>query len=119
MSNNNWTEAGNTGDAWKPEQEGDTIQGKYIAHKTDVGMNNSNVYVVQIKGESEPKSIWGSAVLDNKFQEIPLNSEVRIEFLGKIKGKGPVPYKDFKVLYKAPATIEASVQEVFPDAEMV
>lgn len=95
-----WQEAGNAGDSWKPENEGDTIQGVYIAKKEDVGINKSNVYLIQVEGVEEPTSVWGSTVLDTKFQEIPISCEVKIEYLGKVKSKAPQPYKDFKVLYK-------------------
>lgn len=96
-----WTEAGNAGgDAWKPENKGDRITGHYTSLKEDVGINKSNVYLIQEIEKEEPTSVWGSTVLDTKFQEIPVGSEVLIEFLGNVKGSGPKPYKDFKVLYK-------------------
>lgn len=111
-----WTEAGQAGDSWKPENEGDTIQGTLKAVKTDVGINKSNVYVIQTEDAEDPMSVWGSTVLDTKFQEIPVGSEVKIEYLGTVKGKGPKPYKDFKVLYKPNEALKA-VQDVMPGAE--
>lgn len=97
-------EAGSgSGDTWKPENEGDTLVGTLKAIKTNVGQNDSNVYVFEeVADAEEDVSVWGSAVLDSKFEEIPVGSRVKIEFLGRVKGKGPQPYKDFKVLYKAP-----------------
>ncbi len=111
-----WIEAGmGSGDTWKPENEGDTIVGKYIVKKENIGLNNSNIYILQVEGKDEPTSVWGSSVLDTKFEEIPLKAKVKIEYLGREKGKGPQPYKNFKVLYKADESDELtkSVLDVF------
>lgn len=100
---NDWVEAGSgSGETWKPENEGDSIIGTLTAVKSDVGINKSKVYMIQEDGKDDPTSVWGSTVLDTKFQEIPVSSKVKIEYLGKVKSKAPQPYKDFKVLYKAP-----------------
>lgn len=101
-----WQEAGQNGDSWKPENVGDTIQGLLTEKKENVGINNSNVYVIELEGQEEPVSVWGSTVLDTKFQEITIGSEVKIEYLGLEKGKGPKPYKNFKVLYKPAPSFE-------------
>ncbi len=105
-SNNEFKNAveagGGSGNSWKPENAGDTIIGTYIGKKENVGLNNSNVYLTKEDNNEDATSVWGSSVLDNKFEEIPLNSRVKIEFLGRVKGKSPQPYKDFKVLYITP-----------------
>lgn len=110
-----WTEAGNGGEAWKPENVGDTITGTYKSLKTNVGINKSNIYVLQEEGKDETTSVWGSTVLDGRFEEIPVGSLVKIEYLGKEKGKSPQPYKNFKVLYKA---VPGAVADTFPGAEV-
>ena len=113
-----WKEAGgNSGDSWKPENVGDTIMGSYIGKKENVGLNNSTIYLVQVAGQDEPTSVWSSTVLDTKFQEIPVGSDVKIEYLGKEKGNAPMPYKNFKVLYKA--GIDETVAKIFPDAKAI
>ena len=119
MATNDWVEAGSSSDSetWKPEAVGDTLQGTYTSLKTNVGMNNSNIYMVTTKTEGKEDqlwSVWGSAVLDTKFEAIPVGSLVKVEFLGLEKGKGPKPYKNFKVLYKPNA-----VADVFPGSEVV
>lgn len=98
--------AGNT-ESWKPQEAGDTIAGLYTQKKENVGVNNSNIYLVHVDGDDEATSVWGSTVLDTKFQEIPVGSEVKIEYLGKVKSKAPQPYKDFKVLYKPAPKFES------------
>lgn len=98
MDKNEWREANATNDAtWDPEKE-KTIQGVYVSVKSNVGPNDSNMYTIYnglIK-----VGVWGSTVLDSKFEEIPIGSQVKVEYLGKAKGKSDKEYKDFKVLYK-------------------
>ncbi len=110
-----WKTAGNAGDSWKPENKGDTVQGIYKAKKENVGINSSNVYMLQVKGVDDLVSVWGSTVLDTKFEEIETGSEVRIEYLGDVKGKGPKPYKDFKVDYRDAEDIQETVAKIFPE----
>lgn len=109
-----WQEAG-SGDSitWDKEKP---LTGTYTAKKENVGPNESNVYQIQVKDETY--SVWGSTVLDTKFAEIPVGSEVKVEALGVAKSpKTGREYNDFKVMYK-PAVPKA-VAEVFPDAEAV
>jgi hypothetical protein len=77
---------------------GDSIEGVYISKKENVGVNNSNVYVLRTE-EGELVGVWGSTVLDAKFEKIALDTQVAIEFIGSKmnkSGKGK-PYKDFFV----------------------
>lgn len=110
-------EAGNgSGDTWKPENAGDVIFGTYKAHKSNVGPNNSEVYVIKEDDKDEPTSVWGGTVLDSRFEEIPIGSRVKIEYLGKTKGKR-AEYKDYKVVYVVNKNTEAAAK-VFPGAEV-
>ena len=106
MSIDNWQEAGGASDeVWKPENAGDELIGKLVRRRENVGANSSNMYYLEqeaANGEKLVIAVWGSTVLDTKFDEIPLQAQVKIEYLGTVKGKGPKPYKDFKVLYKVP-----------------
>lgn len=91
------------------------IEGKYIKKRVKVGPNDSNVYVLQndsFKTEDNPtgeKGVWGSTVIDGQFEDgadgngIPAGSEVKIEYLGKERGKR-AEYNNFKVLYIEPDT---------------
>jgi len=109
----NATEAGNTsGSTWNPDEQ-KVIFGTYKSMKSDVGPNHSNVYIIQEDDKDETTSVWGSTVLDGRFEEIPQGSRVKIEFLGREKGKSPQPYKNYKVVYVEPKT---GVEDVFPGA---
>ena len=109
-----WIETGTTGDTWKPEKEGDTIQGVYKAKKENVGINESNIYVIQVEGVETTTGVWGSTVLDSRMEEVPIGSIVKIEFTGHEKGKGPKPYKTFRVWFKE-APLKEVVDEIFPE----
>lgn len=78
------------------------IVGKYIGMKTNVGPNASNIYNIVNEADGEIWGVWGSAVIDSKFEEIPRGSRVRIEYLGKKPGKRG-EFKDYSIKYKAPA----------------
>lgn len=108
----NAVEAGSgSGTTWKPDEQ-PVIFGTYKHSKSDVGPNNSMVYVIQEDDKDEPTSVWGSTVLDTKFEEIPPRSRVKIEYLGMAKGKR-AEYKDYKVVFVAPTD---AVADAFPGA---
>lgn len=96
-----WVEAGTMeGEVWTPEKEGDSITGQYVHVETGVGANKSNLYSIKEEGKDEPTKVWGSTVLDDKFAEIEVSNLVKIEYLGREKGKAPQPYKNYRVMYK-------------------
>ena len=83
-------------DTWKPTEKGDSIEGKLIAKKEKVGENNSNLYTLETKEGA--RSVWGSAVLDNRMEQVEEGDLIRIEFKGREESsKGKQPTKIFKV----------------------
>lgn len=113
-----WQEVGNSGESETWDKQG-TLIGTYKRHKTNVGPNESNVYEIEVTtdGESQLYSVWGSTVLDTKFEQIPVGSMVKIEALGEAKSpKTGRTYNDFKISVKP---LPQAVQDVFPDAEQV
>ena len=111
----NAKEAGGATNTWKPDERS-TIFGTYLHSKSDQGPNHSMVYVIQEDDQEVATSVWGSTVLDSRFEEIPTRSRVKIEFIGEVEGKGPKPYKNFKVVFVEPTD---AVAEVFPNSEEV
>lgn len=87
--------AGQAGDSWDKQGE---LYGRYVERKQNVGRHQSNVYIIETTGDTRI-SVWGSTVLDTKFQEIPLESEVWITCLGEVSGKGGSTYVDYQVDY--------------------
>lgn len=74
------------------------VQGVFVNMRTDVGPYKSNMYTLKTKdGEVD---VWGSTVLDSKFEQVPRGAEVRIEFLGLAEGKSGEEYADYKFQYR-------------------
>lgn len=80
---------------WKPENEGDEIEGKLVSKKMDVGPNESNVYYLDKEGEQ--KMVWGSTVLDQRMDFIDVGDYVRITYKGTQKNNKGQDVKIFKV----------------------
>lgn len=118
--NDNWDDAveanAQSNETWDSTSSTPII-GKYIGMKTNVGPNASNIYNIVNEADGEIWGVWGSAVIDSKFEEIPLNSRVRVEYLGKKPGKRG-EFKDYSVKYKAPVQGEAQ-QAAAPAAPSV
>lgn len=115
----NAVEAGTaSGETWKPENAGDLIFGTYKAHKSNVGTNDSEVYVIREDGKEEDTSVWGSTVLDARMEEVPINSRVKIEFLGLKDGKR-TQYKDYRVVYVANADAQKVAEIIGEHPEVV
>lgn len=112
----NAVEAGSgSGDTWKPDEQA-VIFGTYIGNKSNVGPNASMVYLIKEDDKEENTSVWGSTVLDSRFEEIPVGSRVKIEYLGLEKGKRAT-YKNYKVVY-VKQSVPENVANAFPGAEV-
>ena len=84
------------------EKEGDTLMGKLVERKSDVGDNNSNMYFFETNAGMV--SVWGCNVLDSRLLTAPMDVVYKVTFLGKkesLKTKGR-SYKDFKVVPMLP-----------------
>lgn len=66
--------------AWKPLNPGDKIEGIYIAKKSDVGVNKSDVFYVE--NEDGPKMIWGTTVLSDRMTIAKIGDKIQIKFIG-------------------------------------
>lgn len=74
-------------EVWKPEKEGDQIEGTYIKKQENVGKNKANLYTLETD-EGERKAIWGSTVLDDKMSEVEIGDLIRITYQGEDEDKG-------------------------------
>ena len=74
---------------------GDGVEGRYIEKKTGIGPNKSNVYVLDVGGQRV--GIWGSTVIDSKFEKIAIGKMIALAYAGNATGKTGKTYKDFKV----------------------
>lgn len=72
-----------------------TLEGVLVEKKENVGPNNSKLFTIEKKG-GHKVSVWGSAVLD-KIYTLPIGALIRIEYLGKEKGKRGTMFKNYKI----------------------
>ena len=76
--------------------ERDSIEGRYVSKKENVGPNKSTIYVLETP-DGKKIGVWGSTVIDSKFENIAVGKMVAIEYVGDKKGKTGSEYHDFKV----------------------
>jgi hypothetical protein len=99
---NDWEEVKDPEESiWRPEAAGDEILGRYIEKERDVGPYKSTKYTLETdEGEVY---VFGSTVLDRKFDDVPIGYEVKIIYQGEKPSKPPKkPFKLFQV-FKRPA----------------
>ena len=72
-----------------------TLEGVLVGKAENVGPNNSFLFTIEKKG-GKKVSVWGSAVL-NKINTLPIGCLIRIEYLGKEKGKRGTEFKNYKI----------------------
>jgi len=96
MEKEKWTTAGENNEMWNGEG---SVQGIYVSKKEDVGQNKSNIYNIR-KADKALVGIWGSTVLDGRFSEIEIGSEVKVTALGEKESKTGKTYKDYTVEYR-------------------
>lgn len=88
-----------------------TISGRLVSAKDAIGPNNSKLYTLAT--ETGEVGLWGSTVLDNKFERIELGSMVKIEPLGEAKSeKTGRNYQDFRVFFKPKAEEPIDMKEI-------
>jgi hypothetical protein len=111
-----WTEDKGVGEyeMWDKDEEKE-IEGLLVEKVTGVGPNNSNVYVLEDVG-GERKGVWGTAILDQRFKNKPIGTEVKIVYKGKVKGKTGTRYHDFGFFYDKETMPESDkMDEVLAD----
>jgi hypothetical protein len=113
-----WKKAGGDGVLDKAEEwsweDNPILLGFFRRKKTILNKQGQNVelYFFDVKG-TEYK-VWGSTVLDRKMVEVPENSEVKIEYLGKEKGEKGFEYRSYNVEYREPEKESEKVEEQIP-----
>lgn len=112
MSDKDWKEVVlEEGDVWDRQEP---IEGTLVKVRENVGPNESMLYT--LRTEKGDISVWGSTVLDTKFENLAKGSEVRIEPQGEVTSPTTKrKYQDFKLFVKPPAYKEVG-GEPLPDA---
>ena len=70
---------------WKPEEEGDQVEGVLLNKEEGVGVNESKLY--QLETKDGIKNVWGSTVLDNRMKLVNVGDYIKIRFDGFVKNK--------------------------------
>ena len=86
-----------SGNVWKPEKDGDFVEGVLkAARKSDMFEGN---FVYDLETKNGLVSIFGTAVLNSRMQQTKVGDKLKIQYVGtdlpKIKGHNPT--KLFKV----------------------
>ena len=81
---------------WKPEKDGDSIEGVLVNKKDKVGVNLSSVYYVETKTDGT-HMIWGSTVLDDRMTIVNVGDVIKITYKGTTPNKRGQDTKIFQV----------------------
>ena len=99
-SNEKWIEVDPLGVlVWEYKNTGDEIVGYLEKIEENIGPNKSRMYTLR-KEDGDFVKVWGSTLLDKRFDFISLSEKVKIVYQGKKKAqKGGREYHDFKVFH--------------------
>lgn len=103
---------------WKPKESGESIIG-VVVNKTpkDEGTGLSAKY--QLENPQGMILVWGSAVLDDRMQYVPVGSKVRITFEGQTKNKRQQTVNLFRVEVAEPVSGKTPLDSFELDRESV
>ena len=86
------------GDTWNPEIM-KALTGFYVGNASNQGKYSSNVYHIE-QPDGSRYTVWGSKVINDEFAKIPLDAEVRIEFLGEKTSQDGTKYKAYRIEHR-------------------
>ncbi len=109
---------GTYNEIWKPIQEGDTIEGTLVNVQSGIGPNRQWVYDIRVE-DGTVYTVWGKHILDGQLNGVPIQSYIKIEFIGKKQTKKGNTFYDFNVFVAAeqapvPAPVQADVKDSDP-----
>jgi hypothetical protein len=115
-----WVDAERNDGTWKPERDGDFLQGEYVGfEETNSG---KKIYTI-VDGTGEKIKIWGGKIIDSYFNHktgVNIGELVRITYLGRVMIEGkfndkgePAYYNDYKVQH----TLGKRPQSKLPKSE--
>ena len=107
MAEGEWEEMTDSGEqvpVWEPKK-GEVIQGILVKKRGNIGQYKSNIYIIEQLG-GEKIGIWGSIIIDGHFDSLPFGTEVKIKYLGKVRGERGNDYRNYRVWKKRQAQEE-------------
>ena len=81
---------------WKPEKEGDCIEGILVERGQNPSYENTQIYCLSISPEIQI-TVYGTTILDDRMRYIKIGNKVKIVFQGIIKNKKNQDTKSFDV----------------------
>ncbi len=84
---------------WSPEKKGDKMEGKYIGTEEGTVHGRPTVAHLFMVGDGVIK-VWGRAQLNTKLDSIPIGSDVRLEYVGKVDTASGNKVIDWKVQHR-------------------
>ena len=110
-----WTEYKNEQNPtidWKVDK---TLEGVYVSTKNvTTTKGETKIHTVEKKG-GKNIDVWTNTMLGNFFGNIPEGTEIKLEYLGKEKGKSGNEYHNFKLEYDKDTMPQQSPQEKVVD----
>jgi hypothetical protein len=86
----------NVANFWKPQQEGDSIEGYLIDIQHNQGVQKkSTIYTLHTS--SGQKNVWGCYIIDQALANVKLGTKVKIVYGGKGKTKRGTPLNIYDV----------------------
>lgn len=102
---------------WEFQKAGDEVVGILEKVEENVGPNKSRLYTLK-KEDGSLVKVWGSTLLDKRFDFISLGEKVKIVYEGKKKSeKSKRAYNDFKVFHAHAKHPENKLDEDIPTVE--
>ena len=92
------TDGGEQVPAWEPKKD-DEIEGVLVKRRGNIGQFKSNLYTLEQK-DGEKIAVWGGSIIDGHFLTLPIGTEVKIKYLGRVKGEKGNSYKNYQVWKK-------------------
>jgi len=81
---------------------GETVEGVYTEKRTGLGENESTMHMVRTEAHGLV-GIWETAVLTDRFEPVPVGSEIKLKVLSWRTSKKGKEYPDFEMQYRKPA----------------
>jgi len=80
---------------WTYEKDGDFIEGVLVQKQEKIGPNQSMLY--SIENPEGVKSVWGSAILDQRMAFVKVGEKIKITYKGLAE---PTPGKKAAKIFK-------------------
>lgn len=81
---------------WKPDLVDEWISGRYTNREDNTGLKGDSTLYHIVDGDKHWK-VWGNAVLNSRFKDVPLESLVKIVYCGKRRSQKGNMYNVFDV----------------------